>query len=257
MPHRNCAMPMLTFTPSGDLDSIGSGFLLRILNRIFLFSASHVFDDCGVGGIMYFGPDGKLATLEGHRYALEDSLYDVGVMEIASSHCCQLAARYSPFDSANLTPSLPPLGTLVQVTGYPAAHQTISGDERLILQPSQLSFYTVPARRPSLSMQGNFRPCHIALTMARNDIEGISNDVAPDFSPNGMSGSPVFGFFGTSPSMASPIGILTDHYPDKGVLRATRSELVLAIIRHTAPELASCLIPSQDISVQITDLAQQ
>lgn len=80
------------------------------------------------------------------------------------------------------------------------------------------------------------------------DSQRLSQEMAPNFSPEGMSGGAVIARFW---DVGAPVAVITDHFKCRGVVRATRIEVPLELIRSLYPSLSQMIPRCSDLGIEI------
>jgi hypothetical protein len=234
---------------SAQRELIGSGVLLRIVNRTFLVTAAHVTDRRDDGLLCIPAKDqfmqitGSFASMRipesGRRtddrldvayYCLDDDC-----ARNLNSECCILE-RGDVFLEGE-----PNYYTNYTFTGYPWRQSSVTHD-RVVTAFNTITGLEVHANE--YAALGLSRSRHIAIHYRRRRVFSAKNrKTFMGALPHGMSGGGVYIWSEEALRERKPClplaGIATEYHPERGLLVATRLHVFVRCIFHNQPDLAA------------------
>ncbi len=226
----------------------GTGTLLRIADKIFLVTASHVVAAVqGADHLVVGNPvTGRLFPLAGELVRTDEAGADVAIFAIDDAHVPRV--RELPALSLSQTwlePALPEGWFLL--SGFPREwHKRDPAKRTLLVNPYQI--VVRPYAGDTAGLKGFDSDFHLLVTYGKNAQGNDPNGVAFPESVEGMSGACIWRFADAAPNAATwdaekemrVVGVQTSEYPgelDRRIVRGTKWRTVVEFLAAAYPDL--------------------
>jgi len=231
------------------LEVIGSGVLIRIMNRTFLLTAAHVIDQQEDGTLLMPGKQGFM-PMNGRFSSMRlpasgrrsDDKLDVAYCWLDNDcaakldSCCMVLEREDVSLEAK-----PDRRTEYTFAGFPWRKTNVTEGR---VETNSQTLTGIEAKTSEYETMGLSRSLHIAIRFhRRRTFHQGTRRVGTAPLPHGMSGGGVYAWteeaLRTSPVRLPLIGIANTYIPERSLLIATRFHVYVGCIFHNQPDLAA------------------
>lgn len=229
--HRRYVCPIFG-TDFSEPELCGSGVLVKLKNKYFIVTASHVLDLLSDDRIAAIGINNKIIQLEGNFIKTiikgndgKYNAYDFAIKELTQNELNFIKNKDSTFMNLEKIPNITyDTKAFYCAHGYPNSENHLNYEKEYLYDAYGLTIYGKPNKEFDYDYFNISTDTHIAISYTK------SSD------PKGMSGGGLFVY--TDPCDASKeyiAGILTHYFKDREAFLAIKTDCILAMLKKLYP----------------------
>jgi hypothetical protein len=241
--------PIVGVDKCGRPSLVGSGVLLKLGNRHFLFTAAHVLDESKSSTLYFAGNDDLIELIAAKSFRTsapsgnrKDDKYDIAYLELDEQYVAQ-SSRYGFLSGASVDPNdLPNSRKFYSYIGFPHSKASVIPDVRKF-KPKMYSYSSNSPSEALYALLGFSTLTHVLVNFDKERVKAYDGQILTFPDPWGMSGGGVWRLADLSKLSSRSfepalVGIAIEYHKDQKILAATKIAFVLESVRKQWPELS-------------------